>query len=610
MASIFKKNGKGSYIIAYFDHTGHRREKSSRTTDHATAERIANKLEADVALRREGVVDARADRVAREGRRPIRAHLDDFIAGLLAKGVTAKQTGQLRTRIERVRTASAAETVNDITPHGVQTALGAIREDGSSVQTCNHTLRAVKQLTRWLLRDGRIAVDPILHLKTSNAETDRRYERRALDDDELSRLVGVAEDGPVVLEMPGIDRAMAYRVAVGTGFRLSELKSLTPSSFDLDSDPPTIAVAAAYSKHRRQDTQPIRRDLAEIIRPWLEDMPSREPVLNLPDKAAQMLNADLRRARARWIREVPGKVERRLRRESDFLRTVDHENRVCDFHALRHTYISRLVSSGASVKVCQELARHSTPTLTIGRYAHTRLHDLTGALECLPGLGTPGREVAVLRATGTDNSRPFSSENVQKDPQQNPQQSGRFSQLRGARACDSKGRVPSAARQTQPVAVARVSEEVRNSATPCHTATGRTRTDDLRFMKPPATFCKPGRPRALRTAGHVFRDSTSPRRKHADWAWGLHPPARGAALKPTPRPPVWQSGGGARWEGGIPVRPMTSETPRVPLAGDTSPRLHRGLPPSLKTFTWRTWCQAVRPSDWFRRARYSSLGTI
>ena len=36
-------------------------------------------------------------------------------------------------------------------------------------------------------------------------------------------------------------------------------------------------------------------------------------------------------------------------------------------HAARHTYVSRVVESGASVKTCQELARHSDPTLTIGR---------------------------------------------------------------------------------------------------------------------------------------------------------------------------------------------------------------------------------------------------
>jgi hypothetical protein len=44
----------------------------------------------------------------------------------------------------------------------------------------------------------------------------------------------------------------------------------------------------------------------------------------------------------------------------------------------RHAYISTVVNSGASVKVAQELARHSSPTLSIGRYSHTRLHGLRG----------------------------------------------------------------------------------------------------------------------------------------------------------------------------------------------------------------------------------------
>src|SRR4051794_39572915 len=47
---------------------------------------------------------------------------------------------------------------------------------------------------------------------------------------------------------------------------------------------------------------------------------------------------------------------------------------VIDFHALRGSYVSHLVSSGASVKTCQVLARHSTPTLTIGLYAKASLH--------------------------------------------------------------------------------------------------------------------------------------------------------------------------------------------------------------------------------------------
>jgi len=39
------------------------------------------------------------------------------------------------------------------------------------------------------------------------------------------------------------------------------------------------------------------------------------------------------------------------------------------FHSLRHSYTS-LLAEFAPVKVTQELSRHSTPVLTLGRYSH------------------------------------------------------------------------------------------------------------------------------------------------------------------------------------------------------------------------------------------------
>ena len=59
------------------------------------------------------------------------------------------------------------------------------------------------------------------------------------------------------------------------------------------------------------------------------------------------------------------------------------------------------------MKVAQDLARHSDPKLTIGRYAHTRIHDLRQALDNLPNVGTPDRNVqtAAMAATGTDDGR-------------------------------------------------------------------------------------------------------------------------------------------------------------------------------------------------------------
>ena len=86
----------------------------------------------------------------------------------------------------------------------------------------------------------------------------------------------------------------------------------------------------------------------------------------------------------------------------------DAAGRVVDFHALRHTYISRLVRSGANVKVAQELARHSTPTLTLGRYAHVKLVDQTRALDALPAISSVEAGQEAARATGTNGAAPCS----------------------------------------------------------------------------------------------------------------------------------------------------------------------------------------------------------
>ena len=78
MATIFQRGNRrrrwGQYIAQYFDHTGKRRTVSTRTTEKATAERVAAKQEADGALRREGVIDPNTDRYRSAEARPLIEH--------------------------------------------------------------------------------------------------------------------------------------------------------------------------------------------------------------------------------------------------------------------------------------------------------------------------------------------------------------------------------------------------------------------------------------------------------------------------------------------------------------------------------------------------------
>jgi integrase len=76
-----------------------------------------------------------------------------------------------------------------------------------------------------------------------------------------------------------------------------------------------------------------------------------------------------------------------------------------DFHALRHSYSTNVVNSGVNVKLAQSLARHSTVTLTLGRYTHVQLHDLGSAVQKLPALKRTGAgQPEAMRPTGTEGA--------------------------------------------------------------------------------------------------------------------------------------------------------------------------------------------------------------
>lgn len=495
MASIFKKNGKGNYIIVYFDLDGRRRERSSRTTDLATAKRIGSKIESDLALRRDGVIDSKLDRFALEARRPINQHVDDFLESA-GNRVSNQQASQLRARISRVLGVAKLSTLADLTLSSIELALGELLRKGYeqtfdngrvrkvvlSARTASYFAKAMKQFTRWLLRDGRVSVDPLISLKASTTDADNVYNRRELLPEEIERIVDTAEKGSRILGMEGFDRAMVYRVAGGTGFRANELRNLTPESFDLEGDLPTITVNAAFSKRRRVDTQPIRADLATLLRPWLAKKQAGHPVFNLPQKSAKMLHRDMAIARNTWLEEAKTKVEREKRAKSSFLLPVDSDGLVADFHSTRHGFISTLTNGCVPIKVAQELARHSTPVLTIGRYSHVRVNDLAGALEKLvtPGL-KPVPDQHRIRATGR---APKPSSAGGKHPQHFPHQTECISQRFQATLCEKGTSVPSSGTRPETSKNAVKTRVLRRNATRCETEGVGARTQDLRLKRP------------------------------------------------------------------------------------------------------------------------------
>jgi site-specific recombinase XerD len=367
--------------------------------DRSMALRMANELQSRVLAIKAGAVDPREARWAEAERQPLAEHVSDWHRYLLGRGCTTWYADQSRDRVLRLVDRAGTLRLSGLTIGTVQAALAGVRRmkgrrgrGQHSDSSIHHHARAIKSFSRWLWRDGRVREDALVHWALP--EIHDAYIRSALSPEQAARLITATAAGRVRSRMTGGDRAMLYAVALGTGLRRSELLSLTPESFTLDANPPTVFCAAQRTKNGHDALQPIRPELAALLRPWLAGKAPREPVFTLPaNMAARVLRCDL---------EAAGIAD----------------SASYDFHSLRHSYITMVVQSGASVKVCQQLARHADPKLTLNVYSHLTIHDtaagLAGLAHLLPTAGVSkgltGTDPAVVatspQESPVDPSRP------------------------------------------------------------------------------------------------------------------------------------------------------------------------------------------------------------
>ena len=331
-------------------------------------------------------------------------HLKDFTQNLKDRGRTAAYCQLVTTRVQSILDDCRFVQLNDIAADRVESFLAKLQSKGRSQQTRNDYLVAAKNFLNWMVSNRRLSANPLSHMKGGNVKVDRRLERRELGEEEIRWLLATVQSGKTIHGLTGWQRFTLYFAALGTGLRASELASLTAQSFDLESDPPTVRILAKNEKARRGDTLPLPPDLAALLNGWLPTIEAEANLWPGPwaayKSASKFFQQDLHSAREAWLTSAQSDEERAAMAKTDFLSYRDSEDRQADFHALRHTFLSRLGRSGASAKVMQRLARHSTVELTLGRYTHAGLFDLQSAVDKLPPLPSMD-DPQTLRATGT-----------------------------------------------------------------------------------------------------------------------------------------------------------------------------------------------------------------
>lgn len=387
--SIYKPKSRSTarhkWLVAYLANPDDlHRTVESVSTDYEVTRQYACELSRKLDRRRLGLITADDDKLAAAAAIPLADHITDFADWLIARGVTEKQSGEVKSRLTKLAEWCEFHRLGELSASKVQSGVNDWRdENGRAAETCNKYLKAAKQFSKWASSkaERKITEHVFSDLTSYNVEADRRHVRRSLTGDELAALLAATERGEVWVRdgrrMSGPDRRILYTLAAYTGLRRSELASLTPESFDLGERTPTVTVDAAHSKHRRTDVLFVRADVAALLRPWLDTKAAGKRIFAVPDKAFLMLYADMAAAGV----------------------AISTTSGIADFHSLRHTFGTILAASGAPITVLRELMRHTDIRLTM-RYVHPTLHDQVKALDGLPGLAQP-RQQQQLRATGT-----------------------------------------------------------------------------------------------------------------------------------------------------------------------------------------------------------------
>jgi integrase len=263
-------------------------------------------------------------------------------------------------------------------PRAVAAALVDNRTRGRSSKTRAQYRAAIKQFARWLVRERRLAGDPLAGLREGTGKRAKvkkvHHARRAFVVEELQAILAAAKASTRTLAgLTGADRHALYFLAIITGWRAQELASLGHGAFRLDEEVPTVHLAADAAKNAQEDEQPLPREAAEALREYLATVPEGLPIWpgQWWKKAAAMFRVDLKAA------GVPYRV------------STPSGDLFGDFHSLRHSFIGLLDHAGATLRQAMQLARHSDPRLTLARYGRAGKKELAGTVERLPSLLAP-----------------------------------------------------------------------------------------------------------------------------------------------------------------------------------------------------------------------------
>ena len=378
MSCVWKSPKSRFWIAQFADHTGRRRNRSTKTTDRRKAAKLAEHYEAAYARKRtarqirEVIATAYAEIT---GEQLVNKSLRSFCQSWLAakRHEVAESTLEFYTKAaDKFLTHLGGLADADLAEITREHVLDFRNHEAEKFapKTVNHDLKAVKMLFLAARRDGLIADNPAEDVKTVSQRGEKRA-RRPFSLDELRAVLSVADE----------EWRSMILVGLYTGARLSDVASLTWENVDL----PAKEMRFIARKTGKTIILPLDGPLAAHVEALPAADSPRTPVHlrafsivekqgktgNLSNQFADLLaQAGLRKKQPH--RKTDDKEQARRRRNGGL-----------SFHSLRHTAVTLLKEAGIPQAVVMELVGHDNEEMS-QHYTRVGRTALAGAARAFP----------------------------------------------------------------------------------------------------------------------------------------------------------------------------------------------------------------------------------
>ena len=412
-------------------------------------------------LRREGIIDPAADRIAEHSACPLAVLLKEYLDDLRHRGCNPRHVKTVECQLKRMFEDIEAKRLSDLDPVRVQRHLRALRtvpvkqlratsgkqEEVRTIgpRTINAVRAAVIAFLNWNVRTERLASNPCQYIPKVDETRDKRVKRRALTEDELRRLITSSGQ-----------RGNFYLVAALTGLRMKEMISLTWDDVDLANE--AVLVRASKGKAKRDDWIALSPEVTAALRQLRPAGASPVARVFQTSPTTRTFSADLKRAGIAEYDELGRRVDR---------------------HALRTTTGTLLAQAGVTPQQAQRQMRHADISTTLRHYTDLRLPDQAKAAAKLPSVGVSSTPDEIDESDDGDPA----PDPAPAEPQHWPQQSLHETAPSDADRCDCvpNGQLESEGLETRFRTTKR--DVLRTPANGFEKAGDRDRTDDIQLGK-------------------------------------------------------------------------------------------------------------------------------